>query len=190
MDVRREQTMNLREDFRRFVNETDQVVKSRRYKWLFAIAVILLFASIFHVFEPEYSQMRRVRSHIADIGPQWDAFKRAHPGFEAVELFPKYDEAWGVVFAARGKISAKVNPNQLAEFMRSTKPPVSVDVSRVNTDLSDLRRSVFKKVPAVTPDGRRIEIDVITELSSGADTNAARSKAESGDPAKGSQPIH
>jgi len=164
-------------------------VHSRRYKWLCAIAVVLSLVGAFHVFEPEYWQMRRVRRHIEDIGPQWDAFKRANPGFEVVQLFPMYDEAWGIMFAARGKISSRVDSKQLAEFMWSTEPPVSVDVSKVTTDFSDLPRPVFKKVPAITPDGRRIEIDLVTELYPGSDVNSARSKAEPSGPANGSQPI-
>ena len=56
--IRRELTMNIREDLRRFINETNQVMQTRRYKWLPAIGLILLFASNFHVFEPEYWQLR------------------------------------------------------------------------------------------------------------------------------------
>ena len=63
--------MNTLERFRRYLIETGLVVESRRYKWLSAIYLILLFASIFHVFEPEYWQMRRVRRHIENISPQW-----------------------------------------------------------------------------------------------------------------------
>ena len=152
--------MNIREDFLRFLHENNQVMQTRRYKWLSAISVILLVASIFHVFEPQYWQLRRVRRHIADISLQWDAFKRANPGFESVELFPRYDEAEGVMFAAKGKISSRVDSQQLAEFMWSTKTPVSVDVSKVTNDFSDLfsdlPRPKFKKVWTVTPDGRRI----------------------------------
>jgi len=130
--------MNIRENLRRYLIETGQVVQSRRYKWLIAIYLILVLVSAFHVFEPEYWQMRRVRRHIADISPQWGAFKGANPGFEAVELFPKYDEAYGVRFAAKGQVatsSSKANPiQQIEEFMWSTKPPssVGVDASRVS----------------------------------------------------------
>ena len=182
--------MNIREDLRRFLNETNQVMQTRRYKWLSAIALILVFASIFHVFEPEYWQMRRMRRHIADISPQWDAFRRAHPGFEAVELFPGYDLAYGVRFAAKGRVPWSVDLNQLAEFMRNTKPPFPVDIFKVDKDYSAAPRApVTKKVPAITPDGRRIEIDVPTEPYPGSDVNTARSKAEPGGPANGSQPI-
>jgi hypothetical protein len=79
--------MNIREDLQRYLIETDQVMRTRRYKWLSAIGWILWITSMFHVFEPEYWQLKRVRRHIADIAPQLDAFKRANPGFEAVELF-------------------------------------------------------------------------------------------------------
>ena len=184
--------MNIREDLRRYLNETHQVMQTRRYKWLSAIGLILLFASIFHVFEPEYWQLRRVRRHIADISPQWDAFKRANPGFEAVELFPRYDEAYGVRFAAKGRVPWSVDLKQLAEFMSSTKPPFSVDIFKVTTDLSSLTRlprPVIKKMTVITPDGRRIEVDVAAEPYPGSDLDTARSRAEPGGPANRSQPI-
>ena len=182
--------MNIREDLRRFLNETYQVMQTRRYKWLFAIGVILLFANYFHVFEPEYWQLRRVRGHIADISPQWDAFRRAHPGFEAVELFPGYDLAYGVRFAAKGRVPWSVDLKQLEDFMSSTKPPFPVDIFKVDKDYSAAPRApVMRKFPVLTPDGRRIEIDVPTEPYPGSDVNTARSKAEPGGPANGSQPI-
>ena len=122
--------------------------------------------------------------------PAGDAFRRANPGFEAVELFPMNDSAWGVMFAAGGKISPNVNLMQLYEFMWSTKPPSSVDVSKVTTDFSGLPRSpVMRKVPALTPDGRRIEINMITEPYPGSDVDTALSSAEPGGRATGSQPI-
>jgi hypothetical protein len=127
--------MNLREHLLRYLVETGQVVQTRRYKWLVGIYVIVLFVSSFHVFEPEYWQMRRVRRHITEISPQWDAFKRANPGFEAVELSPRYDEAYGVMFTAKGSVPWSADVKQLAEFMGSTKPPFRVDVSRVTTSL-------------------------------------------------------
>ena len=127
--------MNIGEDLRRYLIETAQVTQTRRYKWLCAIAVVLTLVGAFHVFEPEYWQMRRVRRHIADIGPQWAAFKRANPGFEAVELFPGYSEAYGVKFAAKGRVPWSVDLKQLDEFMSSTKPPSSVDISKVTTSL-------------------------------------------------------
>ena len=184
--------MKIREDLQRYLNKTEQVMQTRRYKWLSAIGLILLWASIFHVFEPEYWQLRRVRRHIADISPQWDAFKRANPGFEAVELFSEYDEAYGVQFAAKGRVPWSVDLKQLAEFMWSTKPPFSVDIFKVTTDLSSLprlARAPTKKMPAVTPDGRRIEVDVIAEPYPGSDLDTARSRAEPEGPANGSQPI-
>jgi len=46
--------MNIREGFRRYLIETGRIVESRRDKWLTAISLILLFASLFPVFEPEY----------------------------------------------------------------------------------------------------------------------------------------
>lgn len=182
--------MNIREAIRRHLNETHQVTQTRRYKWLSAIGLILLFASIFHVFEPEYWQMRRVRRHIENISPQWDAFKHANPGFEAVELFPGYDEAYGVRFAAKGRVPWSVDLKPLADFMRSTKLPYSIDISKVNTGSSGLPRPpVMRELPVSTPDGRRIEIDVPAEPYPGSDVNTARSKAEPGPPATASQPI-
>lgn len=123
--------MNIREELQRHLIETNQVMQTRRYKWLCAIALVLSLVPAFHVFEPEFWQMRRVRRHIEDISPQWDAFKHAHPGFEAVELFPRCDEANGVSLAAKGRVPWSVDLNQLAEFMWSTKPPVSINVLQV-----------------------------------------------------------
>lgn len=181
--------MNIREAIRRHLNETHQVTQTRRYKWLSAIGLILLFASVFHIFEPEYWQMRRVRRHIADISPQWDAFKRAHPGFEAVELFPRYDEANGVSLAAKGRVHWSVDVNQLAEFMSSTTLPVSINVIQVAKDFSDAPSAPgFKKV-SVLIDGKRVEIAVPTDSYHGSDVISARSKAEPASPLNGSQPI-
>ena len=50
--------------------------------------------------------------------------------------------------------------------MWSTKPPFSVDIFKVTTDtdlssLPRLPRPATKKTTAVTPDGRRIEVDVV-----------------------------
>ena len=182
--------MNIREAIRRHLNETHQVTQTRRYKWLSAIGLMLLFASIFHVFEPEYWQMRRVRRHIENISPQWNAFKRAHPGFEAVEIFPRYDLADGVCLAAKGMVHWSVDLNQLAEFMRSTKQPFSIDVLQVSKDFSNATPAPgYKKMSVGTIDGRRIEIVVPTEPYHGSDVTSARSKAEPGSPANGSQPI-
>jgi len=182
--------MNIREGFRRYLIETGRIVESRRDKWLTAISLILLFASLFPVFESEYWQTRRVRRQIEKISPQWDAFKRAHPGFEAVELFPKYDEANGVSLAAKGRVHWSVDVNQLAEFMSSTKLPFSIKVFQVAKDFSDAPSAPgYKKMYVGTIDGRRIEIVVPTEPYHGSDDTSARSKAEPGSPANGSQPI-
>ena len=153
--------MNIREELLRHLNETGQVMQTRRYKWLSAIGLILVFASIFHVFEPDYWQLRRVRRHISDISPQWDAFKRANPGFEAVELYPGYDGAYGVRFAAKGSVPWNVDLNRLYEFMRSTKPPVAVDFFKVMTALP-----ATKKMTLVGSNGWRIEADVVAETNS------------------------
>jgi hypothetical protein len=181
--------MNIREAIRRHLNETHQVTQTRRYKWLSAIGLILLFASVFHVFEPEYWQLRRVRRQIENISPQWDAFKRAHPGFEAVELFPRYDEANCVSLAAKGRVHWSVDVNQLAEFMSSTKLPVSINVFQVAKDFSDAPSAPgFKKV-SVLIDGKRVEIAVPTDSYHSSDVISARSKAEPASPANGRQPI-
>lgn len=181
--------MNTRERFRRYLIETGHVVESRRYRWLSAIYLVLLFASILHVFEPEFWQMRRVRRHIESISPQWDAFKRAHPGFEAVAFFPKYDEANGVSLAAKGRVHWSVDVNQLAEFMSSTKLPFSINVFQVAKDFSDAPSAPgFKKV-SVLIDGKPVEIAVPTDSYHSSDVISARSKAEPASPANGSQPI-
>lgn len=181
--------MNIRGALQRHLIETAQVTQTRRYKWLSAIWLMLLFVSIFHVFEPEYWQMRRVRRHIENISPQWDAFKRAHPGFEAVELFPRYDEAYGVSLAARGRVHWSLDLKPLAEFMTSTKPPVLINVEQVTKDFSNAPSApVYKKMSVVTIDGRRIEILVPTEPYHGSDVTAERSKAEPGSPANGNLP--
>ncbi len=158
--------MNIRGDLRRYLIETDQVLQSRRYKWLSSIFVILSLVGVFRdVFEPEYWQLRRVRGHIADISPQWDAFKRANPGFEAVELFPRYDEANGVRFAAKGWVPWSVELKQLAEFMSSTKPTFPVDVSRVENRDGIAGEKTFvmpdgtEKKILVMPDGTEMELE-------------------------------
>lgn len=182
--------MNIREELQRHLIETNQVMQTRRYKWLCAIALVLSLVPTFHVFEPKFWQMRRVRRHIEDISAQWDAFKHAHPGFEAVELFPRCDEAYGVMFAAKGRVPWSVDLNQLAEFMSSTKPPVLINVLQVTKDFSNAPSApVFKKMSIVTIDGRRTEILVPTEPHHGSDVTSARSKAEPGSPSNGSQPI-
>ena len=195
--------MNIREDLRRYLIETAQVVQSRRYKWLCTIFVILSLVGAFHVFEPEYWQLRRVRGHIADISPQWDAFKRANPGFEAVELFPRYDGAYGVRFAAKGWVPWSVDLKQLAEFMSSTKPPFPVDVSRVENRyqsfgpvagektfvMPDGREMEFEKKTFVMPDGREMELDLLVEPGRGSNFTTTRSIAEPVGSANGRQPI-
>ena len=181
--------MNIREDLRRYLMETGQVAQSRRYKWLSAIYLILLLASIFRVFEPEYWQMRRVRRHIENISPQWNAFKHVHPGFEAVELFPGCDMAYGVRFAAKGTVPWPVDLNQLAEFMSSTKPPFSVDIAKVTIDFLNKPSAFTEKISVVTIDGKRVEVLVPTKPYKGLAVTSARSKSEPGSPANGSQPI-
>lgn len=182
--------MKTSERFNRHLLETGKAPESRRYKWLSAIYLILLFASSLHLFEPDYWRMRRVRSHIENISPQWNTFKREHPGFEAVELFPKYDEANGVSFGAKGRVHWSVDVNQLAEFMRSTKQPFAIDVLQVSKDFSNASPTPgYKKMSVVLIDGRRMEILVPTEPHPGSVADSARSKAEPGSPAHGKQPI-
>ncbi len=182
--------MNIREELQRHLIETNQVMQTRRYNWVWATALALSLVSVFHVFEPEFWQMRRLRSHIEDISPQWDAFKHAHPGFEAVELFPEFDEGYGVRFAAKGQVPWSVDVNQLAEFMRSTKQPFAIDVLQVSKDFSNASPTPgYKKMSVVLIDGRRMEILAPTEPYHGSDDTSARSKAEPASPANGSQPI-
>ena len=133
--------MKAPENLPRWAVETHKVRQSLRYRWLTFIYVILALASPIYLIPPQYWQLRRVQRHIANVRPQWDAFKRTNPGFEAIELYPMTDSpyAWGVMFAARGRISPNVNSMRLAEFMWSTKPPSSVDVSMVTTDYTGLQ---------------------------------------------------
>lgn len=154
--------MKTPENLPRWVIETHRVLQSRRYLWLCAIYGIVVLAGATHVFEPEYWQIRRVRKHIEDIRPQWEAFKRANPGFNAVELLPRYDEASGVVFAARGSISPFVNQLQLYEFMTGTRPPCSVDIDRLTTELSGIPTAPAMR-EVVTVDGRRVVVVVPAE---------------------------
>lgn len=182
--------MNIREVLQRHLIETNQVMQTRRYKWLSTIALVLSLIPAFHVLEPDFWQMRRVRKHIEEINPQWDAFKRAHPGFEAVELFPEFDMAYGVRFAAKGVVHWSVDVNQLSEFMCSTKSPFSIDVLQVTKDFSNASPAPgYKKMSVVTIDGRRIEIVVPTEVYHGSDVTSARTQAEPGSPVNGSQSI-
>lgn len=172
--------MNLREALQRHLNESKQVVQTRRYKWLTGMYLILLLAGSFHVFELDYWQMRRVRKHIENISLQWDAFKRAHPGFGQVELFPRYDEAYGVSLAAKGSVHWSMDLKPLVEFMRSSQLPFSIDISQLTTDLP---HPATKKMTALTPDGRRIEVDVDVK------PDTAKSRSEPAGSANGSQPI-
>lgn len=154
----------MRKHIERWLIKTHEVTQSRRYMWLVVIYGIVVLAGATHAFEPEYWQMRRVRKHIARIRPQWEAFQRAHPAFENVQLIAKNDMAWGVVFAATGKISLDAHLIQLIEFMWGTQPPSSVDASQVITDFSQaIPPPVMKKVSALTTDERRIELEVPAE---------------------------
>ena len=179
--------MKMREHIQRWLIETHQFTQSRRYLWLVAIYGVVVLANVTHVFEPEYRQMRRVWSHIEAIRPQWDAFKRANPGFNAVELFPKYDEASGVVFAARGSISPLVNQLQLYEFMLGTGPPCSVDIDPLTTELSGIPTApAMRKV--VTVDGRRVVVVVPAEPYPRSIVPPARSPARTTGPTPPDQP--
>ncbi|MCC7375201.1 MAG: hypothetical protein IT581_11160 [Verrucomicrobiales bacterium] len=150
--------MNLRKDLQRFLTENRQATQSRRYQWLSGIALILCLVQSFHVFEPDYWKSRRVQKHIASIGPRWNAFRQGHPGFEGVELVPMNDSAWGVVLAAKGKISPDVTELQLYEFLMSTQPPASVDTSKVTTDLSLIHPvPVLNNNSVLTLEGRPVE---------------------------------
>lgn len=180
--------MKFRESVQRFLIETHQVTQSRRYLWLCAIYMIVTLAGALHVFEPEYWQMRRVRRHIEDIRPQWEAFKRVNPGFNAVELFAEYDEASGVVFAARGRISPLMNQLQLYEFMLGTRPPCSVELDRLNTELSGIPTApAMRKV--VTVDGRRMVVLVPAETYPRPSVTPAGSPARPAGPTPPDQAI-
>lgn len=179
--------MKMREQIQRLLIETHQVTQSRRYMWLVAIYGLVILASVTHVFQPEYRQMRCVRKHIEDIRPQWDEFKRANSGFDAVELLPEYDEASGVAFAARGSISPDANQLRLYEFMWGTKPPCSVDIDRLTTERWGIPTApAMRKV--VTLDGRRVVVLVPAKPDPGAVGDSARSAIGPGGPTHGSQP--
>lgn len=130
------------------------------------------------------------RKLLAGFARKLTAFKHAHPGLEAVELFPKFDEAYGVRFAAKGQVPWSVDVNQLAEFMRNTKQPFAIDVLQVSKDFSNASPTPgYRRMSVVLIDGRRMDILVPTEPYHGSDETSARSKAEPGSPANGGQPI-
>lgn len=180
--------MKVRESLQRYLFETHKVTQPRRYLCLCAIYVIVALVGTTHVFDPEYWQMRRLREHIDRIRPQWEAFKRANPGFNAVELFPKYDEASGVVFAAKGSISPFVNQLQLYEFMVGTRPPCSVDIGRLTTELSGIPAApALRKV--VTVDRKPVVVVVPAEAHPRSIVPPARSPARTAGPTPPDQPI-
>ena len=112
--------MNIREDLRRYLIETCQVVQSRRYKWLCTIFVILSLASIFHLFDGDFWKVRRLQKDIEEVAPQWEAFKRTNPGFDSIVFFASRDEAYGAELKARGTLLLS-RKEQLYEFVASTK---------------------------------------------------------------------
>ena len=112
--------MNMREDLGRLLNETEQVMRTRRYKWLCSIALILSLAGIFHPFDGDFWKVRRLPKDIEEVAPQWEAFKRTNPGFDSIVFFASRDEAYGAKLKARGTLSSS-RENQLYEFVASTK---------------------------------------------------------------------
>ena len=112
--------MNMREDLGRFLNETEQVTRTRRYKWLCSIALILSLAGIFHPFDGDFWKVRRLQKDIEEVAPQWEAFKRTNPGFDSIVFFASRDEAYGAKLKARGTLSSS-RQGQLYEFVASTK---------------------------------------------------------------------
>ena len=112
--------MNMREDLGRLLNETEQVMRTRRYKWLCSIALILSLAGIFHPFDGDFWKVRRLQKDIEEVAPQWEAFKRTNPGFDSIVFIASRDEAYGAKLKARGTLSSS-RENQLYEFVASTK---------------------------------------------------------------------
>lgn len=191
--INREPHMHIQDSLKPQSNESPQLTQTRRSKWLLICYGVLLLASGMHFFDTDHWKMRRVAKHIAAIRPQWEAFQRSNPGFAAVELFPRYDEAYGVVFAAKGTVPWSVEMRQLAEFMWSTQPPCSVDTLKVTTDPSTppwLASPAVEKATVLTADGRRIQVDVAAEPYPGSNLTASGSGAEQPvGPANRSQPI-
>lgn len=112
--------MNIREDLGRLLNETEQVMRTRRYKWLCSIALILFIAGIFHPFDGDFWKVRRIQKDIEEVAPQWEAFKRTNPGFDSIVFFASRDAAYGAKLKARGTLSSS-RQGQLYEFVASTK---------------------------------------------------------------------
>ncbi|MDC0325536.1 hypothetical protein OAM01_02145 [bacterium] len=123
--------MNIREVLGRFLNETEQVISTRRYKWLCSIALILTLAGIFHLFDGDFWKVRRLQKDIEEVAPQWEVFKRANPGFDFIVFFASRDEAYGAKLKARGTLSVS-REKQLYEFVASTKlSPYPFDTQNV-----------------------------------------------------------
>ena len=124
--------MNIREDLRRYLIETGQVVQSRRYKWLCSIALVLSIAGIFQpFFDEDFWKVRRLQKDIEEVAPQWEAFKRTNPGFDSIVFFASRDLAYGAELKARGTLSLS-RKEQLYEFVASTKlSPYPFDTLKV-----------------------------------------------------------
>ena len=127
--------MNIREDLRRYLIATGQVVQSRRYKWLCAIFVILSLANIFYLFDGDFRKVRRLQKDIEEVAPQLEAFKRTNRGFDSIVFFASRDEAYGAELKARGTLSLN-RKEQLYEFVASTKlSPYPFDTLNVRFSL-------------------------------------------------------
>jgi hypothetical protein len=164
--------MNIREDLRRHLNETHQVMQTRRYKWLSAIGLILLFASSFHVFDGDFWKVRRLQKDIEEVAPLWEAFKRTNPGFDSIVFFASRDEAHGAKLKARGALSSS-REKQLYDFVASTKlSPYPFDTLNVRFRLE------------YGPTAEELE-----RRTKGGKLNGLQNGSEPGGPANRSQPI-
>lgn len=115
---------------------------SQREKILLLIALVLAALIPFRPFiSSQLRHMRQVQSHIAQITPQWDTFRRQNSGFEMVTL-----GAWtgrDGLFGAFGMVPSEEHRQRLKAFMESTLPPrpvyltVQVVGQEVIDDLKD-----------------------------------------------------
>jgi hypothetical protein len=71
---------------------------------------------------------------------------------------PRYDDADGVGFSAKGRASWEVDLNRLAEFMQSTEPPFPVDTSRVEG-----RYGVSRGWGILTPGGKEVDVETLVK---------------------------
>ncbi len=155
--------MNIREDLQRYLNETHQVMQTRRYRWLCAIAVILSLVGAFHVFDWDFWKVRRLQKDIEEVAPQWEAFKRTNLGFDSIVFFASRDAAYGATLKARGTLSSS-REKQLYEFVASTK------LSQYHFDTLDMRFRL-EYGPSAEEVERRIKRGLLNGLQNDSEQN-------------------